>query len=304
MVQSEQFKQPKRRNSQIISLIESRSLTGYFTEQELYDFEGLVMPVDTSISIDSVILSEDNKEKLKEFLAEQDCRGKLIAHKLYPMNRLLFYGASGTGKTLLAKALSNYLGYAMLYIDIAQTLSDKSVAKNISNIFKLADALGRCIVFFDEVDSIAWNRDSSTPDGDVARRATNSLFQYLDQMNPENIFISATNMLHRLDPAFERRFNMKFEFRRPNNLEYAINKFLFDGFHIIDDVDPDRKNIIIKRAEASPKLSYYEIQGIVERAMKKSVMKDTYDVPASVIYDDIARTERIKMYFKSDKQEQ
>lgn len=290
----------RKRNSLVLSIIEKGGLAGYFTKDELLDFEGLIMPVDTNINIDSVILSEDNKNKLKEFLAEQDCRAKLIEHKLYPMNRLLFYGASGTGKTFLAKALSNYLGYTMLYIDIAQTLSDKSVAKNISNVFKLANALGKCIIFFDEADSIAWSRDSSTPDGEVARRATNSLFQHLDQMNQENVFISATNMLHRLDPAFERRFNMKFEFRKPNNIEYAINKFLFPKFYIVDDVDPDRKSIIIKRAEASPKLSYYEIQGIVERAMKKSVMRDTYEVPASVIYDDIARTERIKMYFRSD----
>lgn len=291
---------PKKRNSYILSVLEKRGLSGYFTNDELLEFEDLIMPVDTSIQISSVILSEDNKEKLSEFLAEQDNKAKLISHKLYPMNRLLFYGASGTGKTFLAKALSNYLGYTMLYVDIARTLSDNSVAKNISNVFKLADTLGQCVIFFDEADSIAWNRDSGTPEGGVARRATNSLFQYLDQMNPENVFISATNMLHRLDPAFERRFNMKFEFRKPKDIDYAIHKFLYPEFKIIDDVDPDRKNIITKRAEASPKLSYYELQGIVERAMKKSVMQDKYVVPASVIYDDIARSEGIKMYFRSD----
>lgn len=285
----------------IDELLKQRGLTGIFSVNEMVEFESLVMPVDTNIDISSVILSNENKLKLNEFIAEQDNRDKLLAHRLVPMNRLLFYGASGTGKTYLTKALSNYMGYSMLYVDIAKSLSDGSVSKNISNVFKLANRVGRCFIFFDEADSIAWNRDSTSPDSGLIRRATNSLFQNLDQMGTNNVFISATNLLHRLDPAFERRFNLKFEFRRPNNIEYAIKKFIYDEFELVDDIDKDKKRIIENRAESSPKLSYYEIQGVVERAMKKAVMSDTNKVRLSVIYEDIARTERIKVYFKTDK---
>ena len=42
------------------------------------------------------------------------------------MNRLLFYGDSGCGKTYLSKALSNYLGFEMLYIDIANAITSGS----------------------------------------------------------------------------------------------------------------------------------------------------------------------------------
>ena len=285
----------------IDELLKQRGLTGIFSVNEMVEFESLVMPVDTNIDISSVILSNENKLKLTEFIAEQDNRDKLLAHRLVPMNRLLFYGASGTGKTYLTKALSNYMGYSMLYVDIAKSLSDGSVSKNISNVFKLANRVGRCFIFFDEADSIAWNRDSTSPDSGLIRRATNSLFQNLDQMGTNNVFVSATNLLHRLDPAFERRFNLKFEFRRPNNIEYAIKKFIYDEFELVDDIDKDKKRIIENRAESSPKLSYYEIQGVVERAMKKAVMSDTNKVRLSVIYEDIARTERIKVYFKTDK---
>ena len=285
----------------IDELLKQRGLTGIFSVNEMVEFESLVMHVDTNIDISSVILSNENKLKLTEFIAEQDNRDKLLAHRLVPMNRLLFYGASGTGKTYLTKALSNYMGYSMLYVDIAKSLSDGSVSKNISNVFKLANRVGRCFIFFDEADSIAWNRDSTSPDSGLIRRATNSLFQNLDQMGTNNVFISATNLLHRLDPAFERRFNLKFEFRRPNNIEYAIKKFIYDEFELVDDIDKDKKRIIENRAESSPKLSYYEIQGVVERAMKKAVMSDTNKVRLSVIYEDIARTERIKVYFKTDK---
>lgn len=282
-------------------LLKKRGVESQFSDEEITDFEYLLMPVDTDISIDKVILSDENKAKLEEFRAEQDHKEALMKYKLMPMNRLLFYGASGTGKTFLTKALSNYMNYAMLYIDIAKALSEGTVAKNIANIFRLGDALGSCFIFLDEADSIAWNRDSTSPDSGTLRRATNSLFQHLDQMNASNVFISATNMLHRLDPAFERRFNMKFEFRRPKDIEESIPRFLFPEFKLVDDADPDKKKIIIGRAENSPKLSYYEIQTIVERAMKKSVMQGTLNVSTAMIYNDIAIAERIKIRFKTDK---
>ena len=63
--------------------------------------------------------------------------------------------------------------------------------------------------------------------GDI-RRATNSLFQQMDQMKPNVIVICATNMLKKLDPAFVRRFNMKMEFRRPEmNVKEIILILLF-----------------------------------------------------------------------------
>jgi SpoVK/Ycf46/Vps4 family AAA+-type ATPase len=150
-------------------------------------WDEMIMPVDTNISFDSVILSDENKEKYKAFIKEQQYRDTLYSYGLEPMNRLLLYGASGTGKTYSLKALSNLLQYTMIYVDIAKSLSDGNVAKNISDIFKLgnyiADNYDGCIVFFDECDAIAWNRDTANGEGGVARRATNSIFQCVDQMS-------------------------------------------------------------------------------------------------------------------------
>ncbi len=261
-------------------------------------YKRLVMEVDTDIQLESVILSDDNKKKVDEFIKENEYIDKFVKHGLKPMNRLLFYGASGCGKTYLAKALSNHLNYTMLYVDIARSLSEGDVAINISDIFKLANELIRCIIFFDECDSIAWSRDSGDHESGDIRRATNSIFQHIDQMNPNNIFIAATNILHRLDPAFERRFNMKLEFRRPElNLKEAISRFVFKGFIINDDVDKTVKTIVERRT----RLSYYEIQDIVERAMKRALMNDTIIVNTSDIYRDFATTMNIKIHFKTDK---
>lgn len=261
----------------------------------------MIMPVDTNISMNSVILSEENTSLFKQFIQEQDYREKLLKYGLKPMNRILMYGASGCGKTYSSKALSNHLGYTMLYIDIAKALTDETVSKNISNIFSLANYLGYCEIMLDECDAIAWQRDTSNSDTGTIRRATNSIFQCLDQMDSSNIFIAATNMLHRLDAAFERRFSIKMAFKRPDiDIKDAIRKFTFDAFEIVDDVDTTTENIISRRSSQYAKLSYYEIQGIVERAMKKAVISDTNKIYTSSIYFDLAVAMRVKINFHTD----
>lgn len=271
------------------------------------DISKLLMKVDTNITLDSVILSDENKRKVQDFLNETKFRDKLLKYKLQPMNRLLFYGDSGCGKTYLSKALSNQLQYTMCYIDIANAISSGSVAENISDIFAYANEKKECIIFLDECDSIAWNRDTDkNSDGGTIRRATNSLFQQMDQMDPSNIIIAATNMLHRLDAAFERRFNMKLEFRRPDeDLDSIFLKFLYDDFKIVKDLDTVTKNVVQKKMCTS----YYEIQGVVERAMKDSVMNDFVDnnkfvISEKYLYQKLVEVMDIKVLFKTDKSDE
>lgn len=265
--------------------------------QELWD--ELIMPVDTNISFDSVILSDENKEKYKTFIKEQQYRDVLYEYGLEPMNRLLLYGASGTGKTFSLKALSNLLDYTMVYVDIAKALTDGNVAKNISNIFKLGNYIAEhydgAIIFLDECDAVAWNRDGGG-DGGVLRRATNSIFQGLDQMSHHAVFAAATNMLHRLDPAFERRFNLKMAFRRPSlDIDECIKHFIYPKFIINDDVDDTVREIVKRRAKQYAKLSYYEIEELVKRAMKHSILNDTSIVNTSDIYEDLATAMNFKI---------
>ena len=265
------------------------------------------MKVDTNITFDRVILSDENRKKIDTFVKENKNALKLVRYGLEPMNRLLFYGDSGTGKTFLGKALSNHLGYRMCYVDIAQALSNGDVADNLHTVFEYANTREECLIFLDECDSIAWNRDAKSAEVGLVRRATNSLFQLMDQMKPNVIIICATNLLHRLDPAFARRFNMKFEFRRPKtDLKTDIRHFLFKEFQLVEDVPTD--TVLENRARG--RLSYYEIQGLTERAMKKAVLEDREEagvvgipVHMSDIYDELAGIIKIKRKFHTDESE-
>ena len=262
--------------------------------REIWD--NVIMPVNTNISLEKVILSPENREKVNNFIKEISYREQLIEFGLEPQNRLLLYGASGTGKTFMSKALAHELNYTMLYVDIAKALSEGDVAERIADIFKLGNYIETAIIFLDECDSVAWNRDGSSTDGGTIRRATNSIFQGLDQMNSKCIFISATNMLHRLDQAFERRFNMKMMFKRPElDMDEAIKHFIYPKFIINDDVVETVREIVKRRAKQNAKLSYYEIEEVVKKAMKRSVLNDTNIVNTSEIYDDIAANMRFRV---------
>ncbi len=270
------------------------NLLDVMTEAEKERYEHLVMPVDTNIKITDVILSKENMEKIEQFKTEIEHADDLMVYGLTPMNRILMYGDSGCGKTFLAKALSNYLDYYMVYVDIARALSDGSVSKSISDIFMLANKYKNCLIFFDECDSIAWNRDTQNGEGGVARRATNSIFQSLDQMSPSNVFVAATNMLHRLDAAFENRFNLKMEFRRPPlDIEEVARKFMKPQFSLVGDIDSTARNTVNKRCT----LSYRELRSIVDREMKKAVINNTMQINVNDLYRTVAEQQMIRIRF-------
>lgn len=263
-------------------------------------YSELLMPVDTNITLDSVILSDQNKDKIRNFIKELKARSLIEAYGLHPMNRILMYGDSGTGKTYLSKALTNYLGYTMLYVDIGAALNRGNVSENLTNIFKLGNSLKECVIFLDECDSIGWNREGTSRESGEVRRSTNNLFQLIDQMDKSNVLIGCTNMIMMLDPAFVRRFDMKMEFFRPKGgIDSVITKFLHSGFKYIKEFDNNYIEIVNRELD----VSYYEIQIVTERAMKDVLIdsfsrgerKETYEIKQSVVYKMLAELAGIKL---------
>ena len=255
------------------------------------------------LSLDSIILSEENKRKIDDFVTETKYKSKFISYGLEPINRILNYGASGTGKTFLTKCLAAHFGYELLSIDIANALSTGTAATALEDVFKLGNHIGKAIIFLDECDAIARDRsDKSVPEDPNVRRANNALFQLLDRMNPECIFVSATNLYTELDPAFVRRFNLKLQFDRPKleNLEEHINKFMLPGFTIENDVEENIKSIILWHAENYTGLSFDEIETWVERAEKIAIMNDTEVIKESDIYSFFMDSLRVKLCYDEE----
>lgn len=257
------------------------------------------------LTMESVLLSDENRNKINEFLTETQYKQKFMSYGLDPVNRLMLFGASGTGKTFMTKCLANHLKYELLAIDIANALSTGVAATALSDIFKLANHIGTAIVFLDECDAIARDRsDKSVPEDPNVRRANNTLFQLLDRMNPDCIFISATNLYTELDPAFIRRFNVKMQFDRPklDDLEGTIKKFMHPAFEYIKDMETDIRNIILWHARDYTGLSFDEIETWVERAEKLSIIRGEEKIYETEIYKYFMDSLRIKVCWSDKKQ--
>ena len=106
-------------------------------------------------------------------------------HALPHRSGLLLHGPPGTGKTLLAKAVANECGISFLSVKGPELL-DKYVGEseaNVRRLFAAARAAAPCLLFFDELDSLAPARGRSTDGGAVTDRVLAQLLAELDRTN-------------------------------------------------------------------------------------------------------------------------
>jgi transitional endoplasmic reticulum ATPase len=134
---------------------------------------------------------------------------KFLKFGMSPSRGVLFYGPPGTGKTLLAKAVANECAANFISIKGPELLSMwfGESESNIRDIFDKARAAAPCVVFLDELDSIAKSRGGSVGDaGGASDRVVNQLLTELDGMGAKkNVFvIGATNRPEQLDAALCR----------------------------------------------------------------------------------------------------
>ncbi|KAL0805371.1 hypothetical protein Bca101_097862 [Brassica carinata] len=126
-----------------------------------------------------------------------------------PSKGVLFYGPPGCGKTLLAKAIANECQANFISIKGPELLTmwfGESEA-NVREVFDKARQSAPCVLFFDELDSIATQRGSSVGDaGGAADRVLNQLLTEMDGMSAKKtvFIIGATNRPDIIDPALLR----------------------------------------------------------------------------------------------------
>ncbi|NWH82935.1 PEX6 factor, partial [Piaya cayana] len=121
---------------------------------------------------------------------------------------LLLYGPPGTGKTLLAKAVATTCTMTFLSVKGPELINMYvgQSEENVRNVFARARAAAPCIIFFDELDSLAPSRGRSGDSGGVMDRVVSQLLAELDglQSTREVFVIGATNRPDLLDPALLR----------------------------------------------------------------------------------------------------
>lgn len=188
-----------------------------------YNFGQLAIRVNYNITWDDIVLNLNSKEKLKEVCSRIKYKDEIYAEwgfdkkiKYGKGTSVLFYGPSGTGKTMAASVLADSLGCELYKVNLPQIV-DKYVGeteKNLKNIFDVA-AKTNVILFFDEADAIFSKRTDVTSSND---KYSNVEVAYLLQQieEYEGIIILATNFLSSFDEAFKRRIDFIIKFDLPD----------------------------------------------------------------------------------------
>ncbi|XP_041609914.1 peroxisome biogenesis factor 6 isoform X2 [Vulpes lagopus] len=121
---------------------------------------------------------------------------------------LLLHGPPGTGKTLLAKAVATECSLTFLSVKGPELINMYvgQSEENVREVFARARAAAPCIIFFDELDSLAPSRGRNGDSGGVMDRVVSQLLAELDGLHStQDVFvIGATNRPDLLDPALLR----------------------------------------------------------------------------------------------------
>jgi transitional endoplasmic reticulum ATPase len=140
------------------------------------------------------------------------------AGKVFPPKGILFSGPSGTGKTMMAKALAGETGLNFISLSgpilFSKWLGESE--KALHQIFKKAKQSAPCILFFDEIDALVPTR-SSVSDSGAVERVASQFFNELDNLSDHSqvIVLGATNREDLLDPALRRAGRLDYVLQFP-----------------------------------------------------------------------------------------
>lgn len=152
---------------------------------------------------------------------------KMAKLGIYYPTSILISGASGSGKTELAKFVAKELQIPFIQVNYA-TLIDSKLGQTANNINKVFDYINdmECVICIDELDAIGTSRNQ-----DVLKEFKNitiQLMQSLDKLSPTSLVIGTTNRIDELDKAVVRRFRLheSFDSLYPSEIQTFVSDYL------------------------------------------------------------------------------
>lgn len=180
---------------------------------------------------------------------------------------VLFEGPPGTGKTTSARVIASQASVPLVYVPLEAVASKwyGESERKLSDVFKAAEQLPGCIIFLDEVDSLATSRNSEMHE--ATRRLLGVLLRHLDgfETNKRSVVIAATNRKEDLDPALLSRFNTSVQFGLPDE---ACRAQILHQYakHLSEEG-------VASVAEASPGMAGRDLKDISEQAERRWASK-------------------------------
>ncbi|KAJ2208777.1 peroxisomal assembly protein [Coemansia sp. RSA 521] len=179
--------QPLRTRDALLSglVITNEDLLGALGDARASMSDTLGVPKIPNVKWDDVGGLADAKKDILDTIRLPMEQPHLFASGLSTRSGLLFYGPPGTGKTLLAKAIATECGLNFFSCKGPELISPyigESEA-NVRRIFQKAREASPCVIFFDELDSLAPKRGQQGDSGGVMDRIVSQLLAELDGMS-------------------------------------------------------------------------------------------------------------------------
>ncbi|MEK6892019.1 MAG: AAA family ATPase, partial [Nanoarchaeota archaeon] len=191
----------------------------------------------------------------------------------------LLYGAPGSGKTLLAKAVANESEANFISVKGPEMLSKwvGESEKAVREVFKKARQVSPCIIFFDELDSLAPKRGASS-DSHVSERVVNQLLTEIDGLEDlhDVVVIAATNRPDIVDTALLRpgRFDRMILTPIPDEKSrFEIFKVHTKGMPISVEIQPEKlkaKKMIAAKTTGKGDAASVEYEDVLDKNVLKT----------------------------------
>jgi ATP-dependent Zn protease len=195
---------------------------------------------------------------------------------------ILLYGPPGTGKTMLAKAMAGESDVSFIPVDANDFL--KSGAEGVHQVFRVARKYAPAVLFIDEIDSVAKDRQTSymgEATGSILTAFLTEMDGFKTQANKPVFLLAATNYSvdptegKSIDPALLRRFDRRIMVDLPNKaerLEFIQKKIAKHKNVKVSEEQLD--NIAIRSAN----MSLADIDSVIELALRNCIKNNNLEV--------------------------
>lgn len=184
----------------------------------------LVQEIVPKRRLDELQLATVPRRVIGELIEEHKRADLLRSYGVEPRHRVLLAGPPGNGKTSVAEAIASELMlpfYVIRYEGVVSSFLGETAAR-LDNAFEFVRTR-RCVLFFDELDTIAKERADQHETGEI-KRVVSTLLLQIDRLPAHVLLIGATNHGELLDRAAWRRFQIRAELGTPSREQ--ATKFL------------------------------------------------------------------------------
>ena len=232
----------------------------------------LLLEQRADVALSDLILPSTVEILANQLVEEQQRADLLRSYNLEPRSRVLLTGPPGNGKTSLAEAIATALSVPFLVVRYEKVVNSYlgETAKRVQEAFQYA-RLRQCVLFFDEFDALAKEREDRQESGEI-KRVLNSLLLEVDRLPSYVILVAATNHPDLLDRAVWRRFQIRI------NLPLPDRKNIARWFDLLASRFPQFNVKKTKRSIADLEgSSYSELQDLAQDVLRRCVLNGDAD---------------------------